>query len=179
MDVPDIPVNAPVNAVAYGFADRRDDSGRWPVTDGSGAVVARITYSFWTSRFTITDAAERVVGQGVKQAFGSWVTTDPSGRELMRVAGFSWTNQVPVQCRWGELTLRGRVFGRDWTVVDAGGALVLSSVPDTGAFSFHPDSWQVTSDGRLDLAETVALVHMHRLAVKRGRSANSAASAAT
>lgn len=169
--MPDFPV--------YGFADRRDGSGRWPVSDGSGAVVARITHSFWTSRFAITNAAEQPLGEGSKQAFGAWVTVDPAGRELMRVAGFSWTNKVGVQCRLGELTLRGRAFARDWTVTDAQGAVVVSSVPESGYFSFHPDSWVVTSDGRLDLAETVALVHMHRLAVKRARSSHSAASAST
>lgn len=167
------------DTLVYAFADRRDASGRWPVADGTGAVVARITRSFWTTRFTITDAAERVLGQGSKQAFGSWVTVDASGREVMRLAGFSWTTRVGVQCRLGELTLRGRLLTRDWTVTDAAGAVLLSSVPVTGAFSFHPDSWQVTSDGRLDLTETVALVHTHRLAVKRARSSHSASSAGT
>lgn len=158
------------------FADRRTD-GAYEVTEPSGAVVARITVPLWTgSTFTAETAAGEPLCTGRRAGFFSvtWQATDPGGRFLGSVRSGFLGPKVVTLADGRTLSLRGQLWGREWSLLDAEDRPVLSSTPTTGSWTFRPDAWLVRChDLSLDLDEVVAVVQLNRMMVKAARSSDS------
>lgn len=152
-----------------GFADRRDGDGGFPVTDRAGAVVARIETAFLRSQFVAYDAAGNLLCRGRLRPLGPWEATDASGAPLASISrgAFDQHRLVLAHARLRG-SLRGRAFSREWRVEDDAGTVVLAAVPHKAGWIFAPDAWLVQSS--LPLAETVAVVELHRMDVKRARN---------
>lgn len=156
------------------FADRKTD-GAYAVTEPSGAVVALIRVKTFTMvSFTVTTAAGEPLCTGRRTGFWTsrWEATAPSGAVLCTLKGSGWGTGKTVTLGDGRaLSLRGRLFARDWALLDDQGREVLSSTPSTSSWSFSPDAWVVRShDTSLDLAQVVAIVQLNRMMVKGSRS---------
>ena len=161
------------------FADTKTD-GAYAVTEPSGATVAWIRTKVFTAvSFEATTAGGEPLCSGRRAGFLSsrWEATDPGGRLVASVRNsFTGTRKTVTLPDGRELALRGRMFTRDWALLDAQGRDVLSSTPSTGTWSFHPDAWVVRShDATLDLAQVVGIVQLNRLMVKGGRSSTAVA----
>lgn len=154
--------------LVLGFADRRDAAGRYQVSDSSGAVVATIEKRWASNRFVAYDAAGGPLCEGGLRIMGPWAATDRAGAALASISrgAFGQHRVVLGDGRW-QGYLRGRFFGRDWSMTGEDGTVVVSAVPHRAGWIFAPDDWLVQS--KLTLAETVAVAELHRLDVKRGR----------
>lgn len=162
------------------FSDRKVD-GAYAVTEPSGATVAWIDVPFWSgSSFSAVTAAGEPLCEGRRSGFFSvtWQATDPGGRPLGSVrSAFFGSSKVVTLADGRTLTLRGQLFGREWSLQDAEGRDVLSSAPTSSAWSFRPDAWLVRChDLSLSLAEVVAVVQLNRMIVKAARSSSASAS---
>lgn len=159
------------------FADKKTD-GAYAVTEPSGAPVAWLQVSSWTgASFSATTASGEPLCTGRRTGFFSvtWEAVDPGGRVLGSVRSAFWGNSKVVTLADGRtLTLRGQLFGRDWSLIDGSGRDVLSSTPTSSGWSFRPDAWLVRChDLSLSLAEVVAVVQLNRMMVKSSRASAS------
>lgn len=160
-----------MSGLILGFSDRRDATGRYQVSDESGAVVATIDKVFARNQFVAYDAAGGLLCRGGLHVLGPWQAADAAGNPLAEVSrGAFGRHSVALAGGWSG-TLRGRLFARDWRVEDDAGRVVISAVPHRAGWIFAPDDWLVQST--LGLPETVAVVQLHRLDVKRKRSQSS------
>jgi len=157
-------VSAPM---ILGFADRRDASGRYPVSDETGSVVASIEKLFARNQFVAYDGAGGLLGQGGLRVLGPWQAVDAAGNLLVKISRGAFGQHSVVLGDGWRGSLRGRLFSRDWRVEDGAGAVAISAVPHRAGWIFAPDDWLVQST--LGLPETVALVELHRLDLKRKR----------
>ena len=163
------------------FADRRQD-GAYPVTDPSGAVVARIRVSRGGSHFVAEDAGGSTLCAASTNRWGMsnlWRATGSAGESLLEVRKSMWRATAALTlARGGEMVVEGSVWRRDFQVRDAD-RVVLSALPQRSVISLRPHEYAVTqSSGALSLAETVAVVHIWRQLRKRD-DATSAVAAST
>lgn len=156
-------------AAALGFDDRRIMDGSYAVYTPAGDTVASVSPSFWRSRFTASDASGQPLCSGKARLVSGWVAHDPQGTLLavVRVRPFDHHHTT---LRGGELDCRsiGRAFTPEWYLQASDGRNLLQAVPPIGEV-LPPDVWMVRGDGTLTLAETVAVVELHRLELKRKR----------
>jgi hypothetical protein len=156
-------------AAVLGFDDRRIVDGSYAVVTPAGDTVASVSPSFWRSRFTASDDSGRLLCSGKARVISGWIAHDPDGAvlALVRVRPFDHHRTT---LRGGELECRsiGRAFTPDWYLQAADGRNLLEAVPPVSEV-VPPDVWTVRSDGTLTLAETVAVVELHRLELKRKR----------
>ena len=155
------------------FADNKSD-GAYAVSEPSGSVVARIRVPWTSSSFTAVTATGEPLCTGRRTGFFSsgWQAVDPAGRVLGSVRSSFWgASKIVTLADGRELTLRGQLFGRDWSLLDAEGHDILSSTPMVSGWSFRTDAWLVRShDLSLSLAEVIAIVQLNRMMVKAARS---------
>ncbi len=163
------------------FPDRRA-SGRFPVTDQSGAVVARIHPS-WTGTSFVAVDADRAVLCTARVPWGglssTWRATEPEAGSLLSVTSRFFRSEASVRLeRGGDFVVRGSAWRRDFTVTDASGAVILTATPRTSALSFRPHDYALQQSGSvLRLPEVVAIVQIWRMTKKNESAA--AAGAAT
>ncbi len=112
----------------YAFVDSKQQGG-YPVFGIAGDLVAGISVSPWTRKFTATDAASRVLCHGRPRFWSqTYLVEDGAGRLMFEVRSSFWhgrkrTIALPPGA---ELTLRGaRWPSRDWQVTDSAGRVVL------------------------------------------------------
>jgi hypothetical protein len=159
------------------FPDRRA-SGRFPVTDQAGAVVARIQPRWTGTGFVAVDAdgaplCAASVGWGGLSS--TWRATGPDAAPLLSVTSRFLRSGASVRLeRGGDLVVRGSAWRRDFTVTDDAGTPVLTAVPQTSALSFRPHDFVVQQTGTvLVLPEIVAIVQTWRM-IKKNESAAAA-----
>jgi hypothetical protein len=153
-----------------GFPDRQSD-GAYPVQVPDGSVVASIKVAFWRNRFDAFGAGGERICSGRAPTLGrTWLAQDAQGRELVAIKT-NWGRFAAVTLRLGEVEARfnGSWRSRDWQLSDTAGRILLSSTPQSSAWSFHPDTWLVHCDQSLSLAEAVAIVQLNRLRIKGQR----------
>ncbi len=158
------------------FDDTKTD-GAYAVSEPSGAVAAWIRVPWTGSSFSASTAAGEPLCTGRRAGFFSvsWEAVDPRGVTLSSVRSSFWGTGKTVTLADGRvLTLRGQLFGRDWSLLDAAGRDVVSSTPTTSSWSWRPDAWLVRChDLSLSLAEVIAVVQLNRMMVKAARSSSS------
>jgi len=165
------------------FPERRMD-GAFPVIDADGAVVARVTAAWTGGRFSVTNPVGAPLCAGTtsrRWLAGSWQVTDAAGAPLLAMTAKPLRHTATVQlARGGELTIRGSAWRRDFVVVDADGAAVLTVAPRTSALSPSQDDYAVHQHrpGRLSVAEVIAVVQVWRM-VKKSDAALLTATAST
>lgn len=152
-----------------GFDDHRIHGGSYEVYTLAGEPVASITASFWRSRFRASDESGRLLCTGKARLISGWIAHDADGALLavVRVRPFDHHHTT---LRSGELDCRsiGKAFTPEWYLQAADGRNLLQAVPPGGNV-LPRDVWTVRSDGTLTVAETVAVVELHRLELKRKR----------
>jgi hypothetical protein len=149
------------------FPDRKTD-GRYPVTDSSGAVCARIQTTWTGTEFLAVDAGGQRLCRGQTHWFGfpaAWQVTGPDDGPLLSVTGKAGRNDRQVHLeRGGDFIVRSPALRRRFTVTDAAGVLVLTAVPQTRPYSFHQWSYLVTTtQPTFRLSELVAVVQSWRM----------------
>ncbi len=169
------PLEAPP---VLGFSDHKLD-GRYVVGGPQGRPLAWIHVPFWGKSFAVTtpDGQPLCAGSRAGVFSPTWTTVDTSGRVLATMRASSARKQKTTLGDGRELrAVGGSWFGRDWSLVDADGTTLLSSVPLSSSWSFHPNEWLVQIlDPTLDLAVTVAVVQMRRMVVKAQQAAAASA----
>lgn len=153
----------------FGFDDHRMVGGSYDVYGLAGEPVASVSPSFWRSRFEASDVSGQLLCTGKARLISGWVAHDPGGAllALVRVRPF---NHHLTTLRGGELECRsiGKAFTPEWYLQAAGGRNLLQAVAPAGNV-LPRDVWTVRSDGVLTLAETIAVVELHREELKRKR----------
>lgn len=170
-------VGTPEAPEALGFPGRKQD-GR-PVTGPDGRLLAAIRVSWTGTSFSAVDAAGDVLcaaSVGLRGLSRTWVATGP-GRPLLSLRRRGGSSADVTLVRGGAFRVQGSVWTRDVTVIGQDGATVVSAVPASSAWSFHPHDDAVRLvEPAFDLAELVALVQIWRTA-KRNDAAGGAAAA--
>lgn len=155
--------------VVLGFDDHRMVGGSYDVYTLDGEPVASVSPSFWRSRFQATDQSGQLVCTGKARLISGWVAHHPDGAllALVRVRPFDHHRTT---LRGGELDCRsiGKAFTPQWFLQAGDGRNLLEAVPPEGN-ALPRDIWAVRSDGTLTLPETIAVVELHRLELKRKR----------
>lgn len=165
------------------FPDRRID-GAFPVTDGHGNPIARVSAAWSGGRFTVTTIGGEPVCAGSTSRWwlsGRWQVSGADGTPLLAMTARPLRNAADVQlARGGDLTVRGSPWRRDFTVIDDRGRTVLSGVPRTPAVSSRQHDYAVhqPTPGALRLAEVIAIVQVWRM-VKKSDTAVLAATTTT
>jgi hypothetical protein len=156
-----------VTPVVLAFDDHRIVGGSYDVYTVAGESVASITPSFWRSRFAASDESGQSLCTGKARLISGWVAHDPDGGRLavVRVRPFDHHHTT---LRGGEIDCHsiGRAFTAEWYLQAADGRNLLEAVPPMSDV-LPKDVWTVRTDGTLTIAETVAVVELHRLELKR------------
>jgi hypothetical protein len=156
-------------AAVLAFDDRRILDGSYAVLTPAGGTVASVSPSFWRSRFSASDESGQLLCTGKARLVSGWVAHDAQGEQLalVRVRPFDHHRTT---LRGGGLECRsiGRAFTQEWYLQAADGRLLLEAV-STVSEVVPTDAWAVRGDGTLTLAETIAVVELHRLELKRKR----------
>lgn len=153
------------------FPDRKQD-GRFPVKDETGKLLAHISVKWMGTSFTAADADDQPLCAASSGAMGLsslWKATGPAQEPLLSVKK-SWTGTSAVVAleRGGTFSLRGSPWRRDFAVTDAEGGPLVTAVPQSSGWSFHPHDYAVQQiQPVFDLAEMVAVVQIWRMVKKQ------------
>ncbi len=155
-----------------GFRDRKQD-GRLPVDGPDGQPVAFIT-THSSSSFEVVDSdgGQLCTGSARLRGFSQHrEALDPTGARLVEYRA-RWRKETATLADGRSFTITGKWLGGDWQAAGDAGTVALSSTAGPGRGAFHPDDWLVTvHDPTLTMAEVVAVVELHRLAVQSTRAA--------
>jgi uncharacterized protein YxjI len=167
------------SAATLVFVDQRQ-AGAYPVTDPSGAVVARVRSVRGGARFVAEDAAGSPLCAGATGWWGMsnlWRATGSAGEPLLEVRKSMLRATAALRlARGGGMVVEGSPWRRDFQVRD-NDRVVLSGLPQRPVLSLRPYEYAVVRlCDALTLAETVAVVQIWRQLRKRD-DANSAAAA--
>ena len=147
--------------------DGRKTAGEYQVCDSAGAVIASIKKTWTGTKYTVTAAdGASMCSTSRGGFFTKWTTVDPSGQTLV-VLKPSGTGGTVAFADGRTARIKGRWFANDWSLQDAVGAVLLAATPMKSGWSLWPRPWAVRSfDAKLTVAEIIAVVESHRLAVE-------------
>ena len=161
----------PFDPITLVFEERKT-SGQYKVCHSAGAVVASIKKSWTATTYTVTAAdGAPMCSTSRGGLFTTWTTVDPAGQTLL-VFKPSGTGGTVTFADGRTARIKGRWFADDWSLQDEVGAVLLAATPMKSAWSLWPRPWAVQSfDIKLTVAEIIAVVESHRLAVEARSSA--------
>jgi hypothetical protein len=164
-----------VTPMSLAFPDRRQ-SGGFPVTDATGAVVAHISPRWTGTAFAAEDANGSALCEATTGWWGlsgTWHATGPDGRAMLSVTTRFMRTSADVHLeRGGDFVIRGSAWKRDFLVADVSGVPIVTAVPRTSAVSFRQHDYAVVQPRPvLQLPELVALVQIWRMVRKSDAAA--------